>query len=666
MHDGGRRTARCGWVLGVGFLAGAALVGLAAPGLAKVKPANECLAKFTNVPAANFDGGTFKCSECDPACDMDAVATANQSCTFKIRVCADALDPTGTCQAATLKKVKVKSKCGSATLTPSGTSSVCGAFTGTVKTKKKGRNRFRAGKCKVTIMALANGRPKRLDSDKLVLECDPQAAATCPTTTTTTTSSTTTTLKPVCGNGILEPGEVCDTPCAAGGQCTGGMVCNHDCSGCITPGPCGATCGATAPTRMSFTTTPPSVGTGTCGTSDGIVTGMVLDNGGATVCNLRSGGLYFGGSGDAVPLPAAVPDLGTSVTKIACCQQDGVTMEIIATKDTDIATPKPNRTCTAGGVTNPEYPKACAGGSTNGAPCTSDAQCAPGVCFSHDGCLFGPPLPIPNAMGPALSTCVINRVAKNAAGTASCSTGATSLDLPLISDLYLTGDFLDGSAPDRPAIAGIQPCPLCTKICAGGANVGLPCTVNGDCPASTCGAAAQCLGGPNNNMPCTPGSTALGAAYPTSHDCIPPPATFIGPLDIPFALTTGTTQKVSVDLPAQDRVFCGFCGGGVAFRNPATPCATNADCAGFLGCGGATLPCGTCKQRQPGAFQVGDARTITETGSPAGPLTDQLTHASTLVSVFCIPPSFNGAVDGTADLPGPGAVSLPGVTQIQP
>jgi hypothetical protein len=32
----------------------------------------------------------------------------------------------------------------------------------------------------------------------------------------------------------------------------------------------------------------------------------------------------------------------------------------------------------------------------------------------------------------------------------------------------------------------------------------------------------------------------------------------------------------------------------------------------------------------------------------------------TLASVFCIPSTNNGLVDGTANLPGPGAVSLPG------
>ena len=41
-------------------------------------------------------------------------------------------------------------------------------------------------------------------------------------------------------------------------------------------------------------------------------------------------------------------------------------------------------------------------------------------------------------------------------------------------------------------------------------------------------------------------------------------------------------------------------------------------------------------------------------------------YAATLVSVFCIPPTYNSTVDASADLPGPGAVSLPGQAQFMP
>src|SRR6185503_4518128 len=121
--------------------------------------------------------------------------------------------------------------------------------------------------------------------------------------------------------------------------------------------------------------------------------------------------------------------------------------------------------------------------------------------------------------------------------------GAMALSLPLASDLYLEGDLLDGSAADRPNVAGIQPCPICT----GG----------------------TCKGGPRHGLGCTPEDSAgLGAAYPTSHDCPPPPgplgSAYIGALPIPFNLTTdptGTTpaaHKLATQMNFQE-VFCGFC-----------------------------------------------------------------------------------------------------------
>jgi hypothetical protein len=385
-----------------------------------------------------------------------------------------------------------------------------------------------------------------------------------------------------------------------------------------------------------------------------------------------------------------VPDLGTSLLTVGCCSGTGDTLQLSSTNDQSPGAGI--RTCTSSTVDNGIY----------GA--------------DKPGCLFGPPLPIPNGNQPAISTCVINRVAKNAAGTASCTTGESSIDLPLLSDLYLTADFLDCAADDGNDVLGIQPCPVCrrtcaSKVCKGGANDGQactggdcpngfcctrPCAADGDCPAGVmCGAGDKCLGGPNNGQTCTPGdsdvrTTCVGGAnvgmacdddtdcplslcnrpYPTSHDCPPPPATIVGTLSIPFALTTGTSTKTAEDLGSQtgqSNAFCGFCGGGVAFKNPPVPCQTDADCAGLVGCGTETGSCRFCKQRAAGAFTFADAKTISATGSPAGSLANRtIDHASTLVSVFCIPPSFNGAVDSTADIPGPGAVSLPGSTRLLP
>src|SRR5207244_3239219 len=130
---------------------------------------------------------------------------------------------------------------------------------------------------------------------------------------------------------------------------------------------------------------------GSCGTTDGTVSGTVQDDSGATLCNLRAGGLYFGGAGVGVPLPAVIPDTASSIVKIASCDTPTGALAYAATTDTDIGGTHPNRACTAAGVTNPEYP-----GKT--------------------GCLFGPPLPIPNTNGAATSTCVVNRISTSADG----------------------------------------------------------------------------------------------------------------------------------------------------------------------------------------------------------------------------------------------------------
>jgi hypothetical protein len=122
-----------------------------------------------------------------------------------------------------------------------------------------------------------------------------------------------------------------------------------------------------------------------------------------------------------------------------------------------------------------------------------------------------------------------------------------------------------------------------------------------------------CRGGPNDGGPCTPGTSALNAAYPTSHDCPPPESVFIGSLPIPFALSTGTQRKTAANLPAQPRVFCGFCFDPdvtIAFEQPPRACSSDADCTS-----GAFTQ---CRQHSPGAFRVNAATEISETGSTAG------------------------------------------------
>jgi hypothetical protein len=420
-----------------------------------------------------------------------------------------------------------------------------------------------------------------------------------------------------------------------GGGCTG-----------TNTGPCA--CGSPTPTSLNFTT---GIGAGNCGTLKNSTGGLIQ--------NLACGGLYTGGGTNSVPLPFQVPDMGSSLTGVSACAGTSLTLTNLTSTQTTS-----NRNCTS------------------------------------VGCLFGPPLPIPNSASTPTSVCVINTVAADASGTADCSSGASALNLPLTSELFLDGDLF-------PAAPGIQVCPVCNKTCNAGSNLNGPCNVDADCPGAgggSCAGSNKCHGGPNDGLGCTPADSVVGtlSVFPTSHDCPPPPLMDIGGLPIAFALTTGTTTVTAHPLSGMPRVFCGFCrdvnaAGTNCFEGdpdtspPIAGCPKNSLCTGNMlpfncctgsgtgSCNQAPKSCtsasqctdgnGTwpdCQQKDPGAFSSSTANTITETGAPSGDLTDGLGHASTLVSIFCVPPTFNKTVDNAGDLPGPGAVSLPGTAQVLP
>src|SRR6185295_1227307 len=273
-------------------------------------------------------------------------------------------------------------------------------------------------------------------SDKgVVIECPPAPPTS--TTSTTPTPTTPTTTIPgvaVCGDGVASGGEQCDPPCGTG-QCGDGSICNSTCQ-CEVAAACA--CGASTPTSLTFITSAPGgtpsgsiapakcVGGNTPG-GDCVTDGDCL-GGGTCRGALKRGGLYFGGGVVGVPLPATIPDNGKSIMK-ACC--NGSSLSLASTTAADTGS---SNTCTA------------------------------------LGCNFGPPLPIPNPANPGLSTCVLNQVARNAVGSADCSTGAAAVNLPLGSHIVLGGDMLP-------------------KRCAGTTdpnNVGRNCVSNTDCPGGTC------------------------------------------------------------------------------------------------------------------------------------------------------------------------------------
>jgi hypothetical protein len=173
-------------------------------------------------------------------------------------------------------------------------------------------------------------------------------------------------------------------------------------------------------------------------------TGANLMPFGGTGPVLECGTLYIGGGGSVQP-PSPTPDGALSVFDVSECD-DPMAMVLVASTSAETG---------------------------NRATCTSP------------GCYFGPPLPIPNPGAPGVSTCVINAIAATppAGGVLDATTGASSVALPLISTVYVTGD-IDTTRP------GIQPCPQCIAgRCTTGPNAGGTCTTptslrtTHDCPA---------------------------------------------------------------------------------------------------------------------------------------------------------------------------------------
>ena len=246
----------------------------------------------------------------------------------------------------------------------------------------------------------------------------------------------------------------------------------------------------------------------------------------------------------------------------------------------------------------------CTVGSTAVSPPinTPDPDC------TATGCNFGTPLPIPNPLaGGSLTVCVLNTWSSNASGTLDLSSGASVMNVPLSSDTYITGNLA-------------QPCPRCSAsgspsvpghgTCDRGPRAGMQCTTT-----SSTGVTRDCLtGGTDGSHPCTPGG---GACIDGSH---------VGVISVSLSpLTTGSANKTDAG-----GLFC-------PGQGPAAGSGHREGCFGSTAC-----------------------RSITENGAAAGPVSNGGTESTKLASVFCVASTGNGLVDGSTDLPGPGAVSLPG------
>jgi len=259
---------------------------------------------------------------------------------------------------------------------------------------------------------------------------------------------------------------------------------------------------------------------------------------------------------------------------------------------------------------------------------------------TNTGCPFGLPLPIYG--NPAV--CVLNTVAAPASGTVNLATGEADLSMLLSSNTFLTGLLYAVKIGSEEVL---QPCPVCvnnltdlvpqsgtpgdpkTGVCNGGARLGQPCTTQ-----NTDGLTLDCLPG--------------GCSDPANPDCRPDIAggsckdsagNQAGNLgSIPVDLTPLGTAAVSKT--AADGRFC--------------PGQT----AQSAGCFNAELL--TQSANGPncrGIFLEGQAFGDLRSGSPG---------TGVLASVFCIPQTSALIINASADLPGPGATSLPGTMTYTP
>ena len=291
----------------------------------------------------------------------------------------------------------------------------------------------------------------------------------------------------------------------------------------------------------------------------------------------------------------------------------------------------------------------------------SNKQC------TDTGCLFGPPLPFILPSTPQ-SACVYMRVDRPGRGTVQCDSGDASIDMTILGHMFLTGDILP-----RRCSGGTNPGGRCNTV-----GVDPACTGGGTCvtdpdvqPCPICNPVTGiCNGGNANGMSCVPAAEdVVGAQFPTSHDCTVSTLVSLGDIPIPFELSTGTTVRKAFTSQGQPRVFCGFC------RNPNTLCFEGDQvcapgtqlhrCSSDDEC---SQPFQTCQQRSTGAFGPNGASftTATEIGTPAGSLEDFAPHAGTMSGIFCIAPTYISIIDASSDLPGPGAVSMPGTMQLSP
>jgi hypothetical protein len=587
------------------LLAAVLFAALGSTARAKETPANDCLVGVENADEQQLSG-TITCTD---GADCDADGATNGSCSFKIRGCINIPGVAG-CTLRPIKKVKFKTPHSNnkIVLTPVAgqASSVCGSFIELqAPLKKKGK---KPGKRVVNASVKADVKPagKNSDKDKVTFVCNPCPTSSCvpPTTTTTITSTVTTTSTSTTTVPTCGDGTMNGTEgCDPNAQPTG-------CQGgetCMPPGAISeCTCKTCTPINplqtLQFQTS--TLTTDFCG-SAGLVTPPNAPTTGEVTTDTSS----------TIPLGAGCLYIGGGGSSVpGGITPDGAKSNFDLTQDCG------GEVVVAAQAAVESTPEECTAGSGPGKACINDLVNWPNLqsCTTDSDC---PHTNGPGNGGVAPSSCVdkpnclfgpplpivngpLSTCVVNTFGTSASGSLVKTTGAAQVNLPLRSHTFLTGNST--------APCPQCiSNLCVGGARAGLACTTT----------STQQL---------------------TTIDCPPSPdgGAYLPEFQVNLEkLTTGTSSKTN-----PDGIFC---------PDQKTFSAFGTQNRGLRPDGDPTHP----------PIKI---VTISQTGSPAGDVTDNLTHATTLAAVFCIPATGNGLIDGAADLAGPAAVSLPGTMQILP
>jgi len=162
---------------GIAIIVGLSLVGatsIALAGATRVPGGGDadtdCFAEYEALGDVTFfpdDPATLVCTDCDPTCDKDGVASPNGSCTFELSLCLGQDNPS--CTTPPLRKVRARRK---SLNTPALDSTECSDFASTeLVTRPEGAPPRRK---RIRVRAVTDESPRRVDRDVMQVTCLPR------------------------------------------------------------------------------------------------------------------------------------------------------------------------------------------------------------------------------------------------------------------------------------------------------------------------------------------------------------------------------------------------------------------------------------------------------------------------------------------------------------